>query len=354
MANIRRALQRWKEVIIIIIFIRCFLFITTLTIHPQIDQLFNSWVQWDGLHYIDIARNWYQATGEKSLWIVFYPLYPILIRLINFLINDFPTSAVVVSLIFSFISSILLFEITLLDFSKRAAILAVWFLNIFPTAYFLQASYTESLYLSVSLATIYLFRKKYFILAGLTGALSTMCRINGLLLLPTLLLEGRKKREEIITLLLIPLGFLFYLLINYLTFNDPFYFLKPLSSNWHKEFSLPWIGISNLLSSMPKFNDPLFYAYLAEVTVLLLIASLGIYVFFKIRKSYGIYMFLNFLLFTSTSFVISTPRYSLILFPIFIILGQIKSKYLLLLISIIFFLPLVFFTILYTLGRWAF
>lgn len=354
MANINKALNRWKEVILIAAFIRCLLFIIPIIIPPQIDNPFITWVQWDGPHYIDIARDWYQPKGEESLWIVFYPLYPISIKLFNFLINDFSISSVLVSIIFSFFASILLFEVTLLDFSKKAAILAVWFLNIFPTAYFLQASYSESLYLSVSLATIYLFRKKHFNLAGLMGALSTMSRINGLFLLPTLLLEGKRAREGIITLLLTPLGFLFYLVTNYLTFNDPFYFLKPLYSNWYKKFSLPWIGISNLYSSIPQFNDPLFYAYLSEMISLLLVAGLGIYVFFKIRRSYGLYMILNFLLFTSTSFVMSTPRYSLILFPIFITLGQIKSNYLLLLISIIFFLLLLYFTIFYTQARWAF
>ena len=353
MANLNKPFQRWKEVILITIFIRCLLFIIPLIIHPKLNNLFDFWVQWDGPHYIDIAKSWYQGVGEESLWIVFYPLYPILIKLFNLFIGDFSASAVVVSIVFSFTSSILLYEVTLLDFSKKAAIRAVWFLNIFPTAYFLQASYTESLYLSLSLATIYLFRRKYFMLGGLMGALSTMTRINGLFLLPALLLEGGK-RKGIITLLLTPLGFLFYILINYLTFNDPLYFLKPLDSNWYKRFSFPWIGISNLYNSIPHFNDSLFYAYFSEALTLLLIATLGIYVFLKIKRSYGLYMLLNFLLFTSTSFVISTPRYSLILFPIFITLGQITNKYLLALISMIFSLPLIFFTILYTLGRWAF
>lgn len=352
MAN--KIFSRWKEVLIITALVRLLLLILPITIYPQINNPFSPWVKWDGPHYLDLAKNWYQVSGQESYWIVFYPLYPILIRIFNFFVNDFATASILVSILFSFSASILLFELTLLDFNKRSALLAVWFLNIFPTSYFLQASYTESLFLTTSLVTVYLFRKKLFFYSGVSGMLSTMTRVNGLLLMPLLVSELRNLKRGFITLLIIPLGFLFYLSINHVLFNNPFYFVNPLYTNWYKRFDWPWVGIKNLFSSIPPYKDALFYAYISEATVILFITLIGMYIFVKIRRSYGIYTLLNLLLFISTSFVMSIPRYVLILFPIFIALAQIKSKAIIAIISTGFIILLIYFSFLYTQGRWAF
>lgn len=351
---VNKILSRWKEVLIITAVVRLLLLILPITIHPQINNLFSPWVQWDGPHYLDLAKNWYQVSGQESYWIVFYPLYPILIKIFNFFVNDFATASILVSILFSFSASVLLFELTLLDFNKKSALLAVWFLNIFPTSYFLQASYTESLFLTTSLVTVYLFRKKLFFYSGVSGMLSTMARINGLLLIPLLASEVRDLKKGFITLLITPLGFLFYLSINYLLFHHPFYFTNPLYANWYKRFDWPWVGIKNLFGSIPPYQDALFYAYISEATVTLFIILIGIYTFVKVRRSYGIYTLLNLLLFTSTSFVMSIPRYALILFPIFIALAQIKSKTVIAIISTVFIILLIYFSFLYTQGQWAF
>lgn len=354
MSNLTKALNRWKEVIFITFSIRLLLLILSeiINYNKGLNPLYY-WIQWDGPHYIDLAKNWYQTNGEQALWIVFYPLYPILINIFNLFINDFSSSIIIVSIIFSFTASIYLYELVLLDLNKKIAILSVWFLNIFPTSYFLQSSYTESVYLTTSLACIYYFRKGLIFKSTIAGILTTMTRINGILLLPLLFMES-KKNKYFITLLFLPFGFLFYLWINYITFGDFFYFTKPLEFNWYKSFDLPWNGILYLIHSLPPPNHHLAYAYYTEFAFIILILAVGLYTFFKIRRSYGIYMFLNFLLFTSTSYVISTPRYALILFPIYITLGKIKNPYLLATISIISSLLLLYFSSLYIRGQWTF
>lgn len=356
MANFSNLLSRWKEVIIITFIVKLLLLSIPAINNPYLSNLFYPWVRWDGPHYIDLAKNWYQKGGEQSLWIVFYPLYPIMIKIFNFFVNDFASSAVIVSILFSFSASILLFELTLVDFNKKVSLMSVWFLNIFPTSYFLQASYTESLYLSISLLTVYLFRKKLYFPAGTTGLLSSMTRINGIILIPLLLIEEKISKKNLLALVSILLGLLSYLSINYFTFGQFFYFIYPLSSNWHKRFEWPWIGLNNLISSIPNYNNPLFYAYATEVSAVVLTFFLSIYIFLKIRKSYAIYTFLNLLLILSTSFVVSTPRYILILFPLFIAFANISksNKIIFALISLLFLILLIFFSVLYTQGRWAF
>lgn len=340
---------QWKEVIIITALIRVILLIlSTLTTVPGTGIL-DVWNQWDGPHYIDIAQNGYQVEGPSSLFIVFYPLYPILIKIVSFFIGDFVSSMILISISFSFTASILLYELARLDYDKKTALLSVWFLNIFPTAFFLQASYTESLFLTMSLSTIYFYRKQKFLYSGIFGLLSSLTRINGILLLPLLLFESKISKKNILALLLTPVGFLIYLYVNYFYFNNPFYFNIPLYSHWHKRFDFPWSSIDNLLTQVSYYPP----YYLPEMLALVVAFLATIYTFLKIRKSYGIYLFLNLILFTSTSFILSTPRYILILFPIYFILAR-MNKFLIILTSSFFIIFLLFYTSLYINGGWAF
>ena len=49
-------------------------------------QTFNSlWVKWDARHYLKIAQQGYVNTGDDRLTLVFFPLYPWLIRAVNIL-----------------------------------------------------------------------------------------------------------------------------------------------------------------------------------------------------------------------------------------------------------------------------
>lgn len=352
MANLSKAFLRWKEVILITLVVRGILLFYASFNLGETYNIFYPWVRWDGPHYLEIAKNWYQSSGDTALFIVFYPLYPLIVKIVTFLTADPFTSSILVSIIFSFAASIALFELTLLDYSKKVALGAVWFLNIFPTSYFLQASYTESLFLTVSILTVYFFRKKYFLLSGIFGLLSTLTRINGILLIPLLLGELKSPRS-IISFTLLPIGTLIYLVINFFTFADPLYFTKPLTSNWYKHLEWPWIGINNLISSFPPYSSENFYIYFSELTALIFILIMAISIFFKIRKSYSVYLLANLLVFASTSFILSTPRYSLSLFPIFIALGLAKIR-LQIILSIISIPTLLKLTLMYTQGRWAF
>lgn len=350
--KLNKLIWRWKEVLLITLVIKALLVIFSFIFHPNAN-LSDIWSVWDDVWYLEIAKDGY--TGENSsLVIVFFPLYPITIKLFSILFGNFEISAIISSIIFSTSASIALFELTSLDFSKRVALLSVWFMNIFPTAYFLQAPYTESLFLTTSLLTIYFFRKKLFVPASILGFLATLTRVNGLTLLPFLFIEQRINRQNLITYLILPLGFLIYLCINYFVFGDPLFFRKPLYTNWSQKLAWPWSGAYYLMGAQLPIGSADFYIYFSELITVVLILFFGIYCFFKIRKSYGVYILFNLLLMMSTYVVRSTPRYALVLFPIFIALGTIKNKLIIAFSSILSMLLLLYFTYLYTHEKWAF
>ena len=51
----------------------------------------------DAPHYLFLATEGYQATGEQANLIVFYPLYPLLMRLLSFVTGNAAISGVLIS-----------------------------------------------------------------------------------------------------------------------------------------------------------------------------------------------------------------------------------------------------------------
>lgn len=296
------------------------------------------WNQWDGPHYIDIARDGYVAqdlsSRDQRYWIVFYPLYPWLIRFFAVVLRDYVLSAQAVSLVGAVATALVFQRLAALDLGPRLARSAVLFMFIFPTAYFFHVVYTESVFMPLAIGCVLAARERRWSLAGALGALATMTRVNGLLLLPVLAVEaytqyreeGRLRREW----LWVPAaaaGFVVYLLINYKVFGNPFYFQEVLREKWSKRLTFPWVGIRGTWNAMWA-DDPV-YSHLVGVQEMLFILiglAATVWCWRRLRPSYAVWMTLNWLLVTSTSFIQSTPRYVLGFFPLFILTARLADE----------------------------
>src|SRR5207244_2601897 len=117
------------------------------------------------------------------------PLYPLLMRAVGTILGGHDLLAgVVVSLAACLVAFVLLFQLAgeLLD--RAGAARSVLALALFPTALFLGAVYSESLYLALSLAVFLLARQGRFAGAGLAAGLGLLTRSAGIALLPALAL----------------------------------------------------------------------------------------------------------------------------------------------------------------------
>src|SRR5712692_2677036 len=146
------------------------------------------WNHWDAPHYLELAQMGYTAKGVWKAW--FYPFYPWCVRIVAFLNGNYLVSALVVSAIALLTAALVLRRLVQIDFSPEVALRSVWFFLIFPTAYFLHAPYTESLFLALVLGSVFAARRDVWWLAGTLGALSWMTRANGIVLVPALAVEA--------------------------------------------------------------------------------------------------------------------------------------------------------------------
>jgi len=326
--------------------------------------LMKQFCRWDSPHYIDIAKYWYVNVGEQRLFIVFFPLYPALIRLTTFDYQYINLSALLISNITSLIAMVYLFKLAKLDFADSISKRAVLYLNVFPTAYFLAAIYTEGLFLALVIACFYYARMGKWPLAGFLGMFSSLTRMNGLLLLPALAVEYLRQREWKLKKLDVNLvwtglplvGFLIYLGLNYQVTGSFFTFMEIEKTHWHQSID-PLLGLSSAWQQATTASFPYNVTIgSAQIifAVLGLLAVVGGFLL-KLRLSYNVYMLLTWMMSVSTGWWISVPRYVMAMFPLFILLGVFgRRKEFNYAVLIIFSASLFFFTILFSMGWWAF
>lgn len=293
--------------------------------------------RWDGNSYTFIADNWYVTAGPEKYFIVFPPLYPILIKLLSFWGIGSIASGIILSNLFFISGMFIFYKLLLLDYKKKFALLVIVLLSIFPTTFFFLVAYPESLFFFLFASSFYFCRKKRYLLAGILGGLSIVTRPFGIILIPALILQTflqkdlNLKRLAIFAITAIP-PIALYLLINQATFGNPFAFAAALKENWQKSFAFPWEGIiaswkRGIYTPQGEFN----YKYLVGYGEAIAATAAWLSILWGIKKwgiksAYLLYLFLGTLFFTSTGFILSAPRYLLSVPPFFVLLSDLINK----------------------------
>jgi len=292
------------------------------------------WNRWDAPHYLDIARTGYVSEGVEARWIVFYPLYPWLVRVSAFVLRDELVGAFFVSTLASLAAGLLLYRLAYADEEESVARAAVFFMFVFPTSYFLHIGYTEGLFIALAVGAMLAARRRRWWAAGALGALACMTRVNGLVLVPALAVEawdeyrrgGRRWRWEWLWCVLPAAGFGVYLLINLKSHGDALSFLRAQDEFWYKSITWPWVGIKGAWDSIGS-RAPSEAQMVGSQEFFFVMLGLGLTVWswLRLRTSYAVWMTLNWLLWTSTKFVLSVPRYTLVMFPAFILIARLTA-----------------------------
>jgi hypothetical protein len=322
------------------------------------------WNRWDALRHTRVEEIGYSSSGEYLADITIFPLFPWLVRAANLFGGETQLNAFIVSGIALVAVCFLLYKIAQMDETETVARNSIWFLLIFPTAYFFHINYTESVFLAVTLASFYMARNGNWKLAGLFGFLSAMGRVNGLLLFPALVVEAFQEYRETkrwnwnwLSILATPLGFGVYLLVNLYVTGNAFGFMEITREKFYKALAPPWTGIMNSFDRIWWDDNP-SSVMMISIQELVFIAIGFVAIIFcarLLRWPYTVWMAGNWLLFTSVGFVVSVPRYTLILFPIYILFAKMAQRqnwYMLITVSSLLFFAL--FAIRFVTGNWAF
>jgi Gpi18-like mannosyltransferase len=205
---------------------------------------------------------------------------------------------------------------------------------VFPTAYTLVAPYSEPLFLAFAIWAFVRAREDDWRGAGVLTLLAAATRLQGAFLIPALAVEywvTRRRVDRDALWLLVGLGGpLIYLAINYLTFGNPLFFLEIQRRVFTVTTVAPWAGVQTTIQNALAFQPTENWAtvFLAPLVALVLLALVTLWTAIARggRASYFVYAALTLLSFVTLSWPISTPRYLIGVFPLFLAAGRIGAR----------------------------
>lgn len=329
--------------------------------HPNfINFTRDAWNRWDAPHYLYLAKYWYTNVGDEANFIVFFPLYPSILKLFTGL--NIALGSIALSIGFFTAGAYYFYKLICIDYPEKIARWATIAMAIFPTAYFFNAPYTESLFLFVFAVSMYSARQEKWVLAGIFTALCCLTRPFGILVLPAVLTEwffSKDRSIKFLPIIILPSVFavLGYLYLNSNIYGNPFAFQQILETNWQKHMMSPFLSIAStwkiaFSGGLTNYGIMVGWAEAITITICWLLIP---FVVWKLRKSWAVFYILSVVLFSSTSFILSTPRYILSIPPFFVLIALAEKNYFFKIIwRFVSIALLISFAIVFARGQWAF
>lgn len=296
-------------------------------------NLFSELIKWDSHHYIGIARYGYRNEGDPRFHIVFYPLYPLLVKGFSYLFGGNITAAAFIQPnIFMALSIAVMYKLLRIDFSERTTKTAILLLIFNPFSFFFSLPFTEATFLFLSLLFMLMLKKEKWLIAGICGFFAALTKNFGLILIipyGVWLITVACKRHfnfkqficRLLPAFLILVGFGVYLLINKLVTGDWFKFMEYQRDHWYNQISCILQNVTNHFRWFLNENSDMtqkwgtWFSNIAAATV----AMTAIYI--KHKKMpflYNIYELAYLFLTLTVSWLLSGARYMLAAFPMYI------------------------------------
>lgn len=285
-------------------------------------------------HYIDIARDGYVTLGDNSKWIVFFPLYPYILKVVALLTKEYYHTGCVLSMLFFAVALYFIFKDAYERFDRKTAIRSVLFCCLCPSSFFAMLPMSEGLFIMLCAVFLYALHKNSFLIAAVFGFLAALTRSAGVMLafplVAGLFLKYRFTLKFFVKAaaysLIVAAGTLIYLLINYALFGNPFYFSYVQQSYWHQ--SLGFFGktmytlVSYALSAQLPQNIVLWLPQIVAGFFTIAITLLTV----KRDPVDGAFSLSQFVYSFSATWLLSAPRYMFPIIPVYNELALLSKK----------------------------
>ena len=281
------------------------------------------WQRFDANWYLKIATRGYDGSDGST---VYFPVYPMLIRVLSFVIPPMFAAMLISNL--AFVGVLVLMYRLISNFTDESITrrVLVYFL-IFPTSFFLTVAYTESLFLLFTLGSLYSASNRRWSWAVVWGALAALTRLQGVLLVIQLAyilwheakdLSLKKLAFRVLPLVIIPVATLAFLGFSSLSLINTY------QGTLHAKFVFPWDNIWATISVLMSGDGSIVDALNLIVTIGLVAMIFPVWK--KLPLEYTLYSLLMLiapmLRMTTTQPLVSMTRYALAVFPVFIVLGM--------------------------------
>lgn len=300
-------------------------------------EITNPWIRmWAGgdtRWYLHLAQNWYPADGLMSESMYgFFPLYPLLIRVLNVIVYDPFVSGLIISNVFLVVAAYYMYRLVEMDHGKNTASRSIRYLILFPSAFIFSTALSESLFLALLVSAFYYARKRMWKRVGVLGFLLALTRGPGVLAAIPLTYEyvkSEKDREKIFYLAFIPLGFLTFMAHNHVVAADALASFNSKTGFWKYRFTDPLStilkGLTQAFAENATASDTILF-----FNTLVIVLTLAAIILSHDRMRYS-YWLLSLLLVTAplmsgVASMHGTLRFILVIFPLYIVFSKWGEK----------------------------
>ena len=294
------------------------------------------WNHWDTRHYIGIAQEGYTSVGDERLRLVFFPLFPLLMRLLSPLTGgDVFLAGMVISRLCAMGCAALLYALGEQTYGAREARLAVAYFLLSPMSVFLNCCYTEALFICLTLGAIVLLRRGHPWLAALCGMGSALTRMPGAVIaglfliaflaeIPQRGLRPKRAARCLMQLLIVFGGLLIYWGINWAVTGDPLTYMTYQKENWFQEPGTFWASTANTAYYLIEDfgRDDWFFSWGAQMAAMLLVYVLLAFGEDELPFDLAAYSFVYVAVVLSPTWLLSAPRYLYALAPLPLLLAR--------------------------------
>lgn len=267
--------------------------------------------QYDSGHYQSIITNGYTSTTAA-----FFPLYPLIAKALTYGGLSPAASLIVVSWACSVLAAIVIYRWIAFELQQRKIKMSPWIalglIAAFPTSFFLTVGYGESLFLLLTMGSLYAYRRGWYLASGVLVGLATASRVQGgvlaLFYLADIIIQKRHHEwQRYLPIVLAPIGIVAYMIFLGQQFGDPFAFIAA-QRHWGRLDG-------NILQNLASSFTPLYLWYV-PVLALMLTA-----VYRHLGKAWFILCAFSLLIPLASGRFDSVNRYMLALPPLFLALS---------------------------------
>ena len=282
-----------------------------------------SQIQWDGGHYLSIAKFGYLNSSDFA----FFPLYPLIIKSLTAVAGNEIFWGLLASNLSFFLFLVILNKFLTAKYSKKIAFNVFVTYLFFPSAFFATVYYSESLFLLLVSLFWYSMKKKQYLLGAVFISLASLTRVIGSFLIISFFYNyfSRAKssrsfsNKNIIYPFLSAAGIVIYMAYLFVSVGNPFEF-HSAQALWGRQVTDPITVIISYAWSYLIEPKPLIdYLDYSLSLLFLIILILGRN---KIQSSLWIFSMLTILIPISTGTFTGMPRYLLSSIGAFIIIGK--------------------------------
>ena len=293
--------------------------------------------QGDASNYLYLAEHGYAGAEDKLCYIVFYPLYPLLMRLMSSLTgSSLAFAGVLVSHLCYAASAPLMRALAGQSLPPAQARCATAAMLLYPFSFYCFGLYTESLFMLLTLGCLLCLRRGNWWPAGGLALLAALCRTQGIALCFACAYaflsappEKRGRWTGLLASLGAVAGFGGYLALNWAVSGEPFGFLRYQREVWFHE--IRWFGenLASQLGSALTMPDMRLTTFVPEI-VLYFLGCFGLSALFlrERRSPEGVYAVAFLGMSYISSWLISGARYMYGCVGLYLLPGLIRQRWL--------------------------